>query len=223
MKTMKKFGLLVALALIVTIGGVYATWNYSGQTGINSSHEHLNSNMADYVAGENAYGNIRILDNDMDIIIDDASNDHVAELVITGDMVFIFTPYNNAPDEVKNNGIGMQWMVHQTAGYIYDFGNDSATDDVAIYTINQTAPVIFAGANVMKIDSTNMSNVFGRTVTNNEIGSFAVRVTADEVKTKIALSQSFTLSTLDDYHNFQECLAKGNVGITVSAVDNVAP
>ena len=167
MKLMKKFGLLVALALIVTIGGVYATWNYSGQTGINSSHEHLNSNMADYVAGENAYGNIRILDNDMDIIIDDANNNHVAELVITGDMVFIFTPYNNAPDEVKNNGIGMQWMIHQTTDYIYDFGTDSTTDDVAIYTINQTVPVIFAGANVMKIDSTNVSNVFGRTVTND--------------------------------------------------------
>ena len=49
MKMMKKIGLLVTLALIVTIGGVYAQWNYSGQTGINSSHEHLSSNMADYV------------------------------------------------------------------------------------------------------------------------------------------------------------------------------
>ena len=188
MKLMKKFGLLVAIALIVTIGGVYAQWNYSGQTGINSSHEHLNSNMADYVAGSNAHGSIRVLANDMDIIIDDTNSDLIAELVITGDMVFLFVPYNNAPDEIKNNGISMQWMLHQTSNYIYDFGNESPADDVAIYTITQTVPVVFTGANVMKITDSNKNDVFGRTVTADEVGAFAVRVTADEVKTMINLS-----------------------------------
>ena len=218
---MKKIGLLVTLALIVTIGGVYAQWNYSGQTGINSSHEHLNTNMADYVAGSNAYGSIRIFENNMSIVIDDESNDHIAELKISGEMIFIFKPYDNAPTEVKNNGIPMQWMLHKTSGYVYDFGTDAADDDVEIYTISQTVAKTFEAANIMKITSTDAGHVFGYTADADDIGSFAVRIKASELTTDlIKLSQDFKLSTLDDYHNFQTCLGKGNVGITVSAVEN---
>lgn len=228
MKMMKKFGLLVALALIVTIGGVYATWNYSAQTGINSSHEHLNSNMADYVAGSNAYGTIIIFDNDMRLTIDDTNNDHVADLVVTGDMIFLFEPFggDNVPDSVVADGLLLQYQVTQTANYIYDFGTANTADDKPIYNIIQATPTqipITGNADhYVKITNENKDNVFGKDMSAH-VGSFAIRITAAQAQACFELSQNFHLNTLEAYHDFETCLGKGNVGITVSAVESALP
>lgn len=228
MKMMKKFGLLVALALIVTVGGVYAQWNYSAQTGINSSHEHLNSNMADYIAGSNAYGTISIFDNDMRLAIDDTNNDHVADLVITGDMIFLFEPFSgeNVPDSVITDGIVLQYQITQTDNYIYDFGTADTADDKPIYNILQAAPAripITSNADhYVKITNENKTSVFGRDMSTH-VGDFAIRITAEQAQACIELSQSFHLNTLEAYHDFEACLGKGNVGITVSAVESELP
>ena len=224
---MKKIGLLVTLALIVTIGGVYAQWNYSGQTGINSSHEHLSSNMADYVAGSNAYGTIRIFDNSMRLEIDDANNDHYAELAISGYMIFLFEPFtgDNVPSTVVQNGIQLQYQVTQTSNYIYDFGNADASDDQPIYNIVHSSPIQISmndSAQYLKITEQNKTNVFGKDMS-SYVGKFAVYISGAQAQACIELSQPFYLNTLEKYHDFEECLGKGNVGISVSAVESALP
>ncbi len=55
---MKKLGLLIAMILCVTIGGVYATWTYTQNTDVADEAVNINMNLTD-VAYSGSYGTIR--------------------------------------------------------------------------------------------------------------------------------------------------------------------
>ncbi len=94
---MKKIGIIIALALIVTIGGVYATWNYtiaaSGAVDSQTATTGVTLTAIDTTTLEN--GTIKIESNSITIQLDDDNNDHKAELVIEGELVVSFTNDNN--------------------------------------------------------------------------------------------------------------------------------
>ena len=111
---MKKLSLLIALALIVTIGGVYAAWNYSQGTtaSVDVSRE---INMAQVVTSGNKGTIVATPQNNFAFLVDDIADDdgngtdikYKAALVGTGDIKIDFTANPGADQATKDNGIKM--------------------------------------------------------------------------------------------------------------------
>ena len=111
---MRKLSLLIAFALMVTIGGVYAAWNYA--QGATASVEITREiNMAQVNTNSNK-GSISASPTDVAFIVDDASTlpdgagaqKYTAKLVGTGSFAITFTPSIGADATVATSGIVMQ-------------------------------------------------------------------------------------------------------------------
>lgn len=103
---MKKLSTLIAIALIVTIGGVYAAWSYAqGSAASNEITREIN--MAQVNTDSNK-GSIAATPNNFAFLVDDAGEkDYVAELVGTGELALTFTPAVGADASLATNGISM--------------------------------------------------------------------------------------------------------------------
>ena len=147
---MRKLSLIIALALIVSIGGVYATWNYAqGEVG-NQSAYITETHLTDKVVST-AKGNLAIDVSAVRISIDDANNDHTGELGITGDITVTFTPSAGADADVITNGIPVKFQLSKTANWthaeqeIFDVNNDwhqltmTKQGDIFVGTIEASA------------------------------------------------------------------------------------
>lgn len=134
---MKKLSVLVALILCVTIGGVYATWNYAQNSAEKVVKYFDDSTVITSSVTETAKGVINVDTSELDIIIDDANNDYQGELRITGKVVITFAPSNGADTDVVNNGIALQYSLGTTTDYEYN-GND-------IFLVDSTAQTLAKG------------------------------------------------------------------------------
>ena len=135
MKGIRKISMLIALALIVTVGGVYATWNYA-QGDAEATFEALDSVtvITDKVVDAVAKGNISIDVSNLLIKIDDDDNDHHGELIQEGYIQITFTPSQGADANVVANGIPLQYSLSCT-------GSDFLYNGEHIFDYN-TAPVV---------------------------------------------------------------------------------
>ena len=110
---MKKLSTIIALALILTIGGVYAAWHYN--RGAVSLEISRSATMAS-IQSDTSKGSISIDQtansgngNTLKFLVDDvAPQDYVAELVPSGSVWVKFTAAANADQAVKDNGIAMK-------------------------------------------------------------------------------------------------------------------
>ena len=111
---MKKrlFSFLAAISLMVSVGGVYASWTYaasatkevSGSTKLNLSG----------IGADSEKGTISVSSSGLTIQIDQIADGdegygtvdpHTAVMRITGSMTVTFTPNDNAEKDVRDNGI----------------------------------------------------------------------------------------------------------------------
>ena len=109
---MKKISILIVLAMVLTIGGVYATWNYA-QGNVDSVELSPVVTLTDKVV-DTAKGTIAVDMSGLTIAIDDTNNDYDAELVMNGAINVTFTADNLAPAEVKANGIKLRYTLTVT-------------------------------------------------------------------------------------------------------------
>ncbi len=101
---MKKLSLLVALALIVTIGGVYAAWNYA--QGATASVEITREiNMAQVNTNSNK-GSISATPHDVTFLVDDAGEYHT-KLTGSGEFTIAFSHSTGADATTIASGIKM--------------------------------------------------------------------------------------------------------------------
>ena len=200
---MKKLSILVALLLCITIGGVYATWTYSGAPAT-QSHKHMSVNLAT-ATSDNAKGIITNVYNSMDVLIDDGGS-YVAVANFSGKMGFIFTPAVGAEDDVVRDGIKFAFTVEQNTPLQYEGSN--------IFNITQsTATVLGFGE---KITDANATTLNAEVNLSSYIGSFYIEVTGAQVAACVEIA-SITLPTFTDYENFEAALiAGGALGVSVS-------
>lgn len=115
---MRKISILIALAMILTIGGVYATWNYAQGSAANidlSPTVVLTDKVID-----TPKGSIIVDMSSLNISIDDANHDYDAELVMSGAINITFVADALAPTEVQTNGIKLQYTVAATTPWEYN-------------------------------------------------------------------------------------------------------
>jgi len=141
---MKKLTVLIALALILTIGGVYATWNYA-QGSVPSVPKSLDgqTKITDKVVDSKAKGNIFVDPDNLSLLIDDANNDHMAELTVTGYITITFQPNAGADADVVEHGIPLKYALSCSSGlqYLGDHIFEFSTEDVVLNSGNPTKEI----------------------------------------------------------------------------------
>ena len=131
---MKKLSLLMALAMIITIGGVYATWTYNEGAMYVEVHEHFTISMAG-VAAENAKGVVTIDTSGLSIVIDDDGG-YVPRMDMSGSVKIYFAPASGAGEDAKAGKINLMYKLSASRGGTkmenvadtieYQFGTDPA-------------------------------------------------------------------------------------------------
>lgn len=197
MKFMKKFSLIVALALLVTVGGVYAQWVYDANNLTTASTAQLAPKLAG-VTADTPKGTIKVDTTGITKLLVDDSNpqDHIAEFVVEGDVVVTFTPGEHASGEVKENGIKMKYW------FTIDL-NTGVTEDQWKYPdkTGTDKPIFVVDGGEFEAS--------GGAATKEFI------ITADELMRKIQLGGEFYLDTLSDYNAFNGVIGKAQITIHV--------
>ena len=200
---MKKLTVLLALMLVVTIGGVYATWSYAGTNDIADSYAEAKVTITDAVL-TGANGTYTIESN-LVLTVDQKNDDHEAELVFSsndGQPIFLkvtFTPAANAPHDIKDAAVPSELYFGTTTTMTYSINADGD------YDANGTATEIFKFKN--KSDG-QFSKNFDWTPESN--GTFTYTMDEAALKEQIQLSQTFVLDTKAEHDQFREALS-GNI------------
>lgn len=190
---MKKIGLFVALALIVTVGGTYATWNYTkaDKDAVPDVTESVGITLEAAQETTVSSGTITIKKSeDFAINIDDDGN-HNATLSFKGTLTVSFSGSGTAGNETVK---GLNLVCTASGDQIQYKGND-----VFKYT-----PL---NANREVGNGTDQSQPFAQWV-----------IGADELAKMIQLNGTVTASTIDEYNQLKTALDGKTITITVGAV-----
>lgn len=228
---MKKLSLLVVLALLITVGGVYATWTYtSASADIVDASKEIVVQLADATT-TGAAGTFHVESN-LGLVIDqddDASQVHSAKLVykLTGNdnpqdsaiaMTITFTPSANASQTIRDNAVPAELYFSTTtemkypadANGFYNAGGSPKN----IFVLSNTANDNFEG---------NPSTYPEKAVawTKQSDGTFTATYTLAQMKTMIQLNSPIILDTKADYDAFK-LLLNGNIvaNVTDGTVQN---
>ena len=200
---MKKLTLLLALMLVVTIGGVYATWSYAGTNDIADAYAETKVTITDAVL-TGANGTYAIESN-LVIHVDQKNDDHEAELVFAsnnGDPIFLkvtFVPSASAPQDIKNNAVPSELYFGTTTDMTYKIDGDGN------YDANGTPTKILKFKN--ESDGNFSENI---TWSPEADGSFTYTMDEAALKEQIQLSRTFVLDIKGEHDAFREAL-NGNI------------
>ena len=199
---MRKLSLLVALALLITVGGVYATWTYAEGTAT-SSHKHMSVNIAS-LGNTTPVGEVVNVLNSMDVLIDDAGN-YVAKADFSGKMGFVFMPGVGVDSDVIANGLELSFDVKQETPLKYDGNN--------IFEITKTEKTSLGKGT--KITDGNKATLCPGVDLSNYIGGFYVEVSAAQVAEYVSINH-IVLDERREYDDMKAALvAGGALGVSV--------
>ncbi len=187
MKT-KILSLLIAFAMLVTVGGVYATWTYTQATDVADEAVNMSLNLST-VTYVGTYGTYEIDQSGVTMTIDPKEGTtHTTALYITGDLVVKFTPNTYAPTEIKENGVD--------STYTFSLANTSWK---------------YENTNIVSLN-----NATGDVSWTKEAdGTFTKTFSATELSSIINLTE-FTLDTKNDYDAYNTVLGQGSIVISIS-------
>ena len=205
---MKKLSLLIALCMLLTIGGVYATWSYVGSTDIIDAKSEAKVTIAPAIS-EGTYGTYTIESN-LVLSVDQANDNHEAELVFSSNndqpvyLKVTFTPNAYAPQSIKQSAVPSELYFGVTTPMQYKM------DAAGNYDANGTPVDIFSFTNP---SNGTLDNTF--TWTKNEDGTFTYELDVDDLKGQIMLSQTFVLDIKAEHDAFGDALV-GNITARVT-------
>lgn len=186
---MKKLSLLIALCMLLTIGGVYATWTYTQNTDVADEAVNMNLNLTD-VAYSGSYGTYNVDVKGLSLKIDPkAGTTHTTALYATGNIVVTFTPNSVAPADIKEKGV--------KTTYAFTLANPNWQ---------------YEGQNIVTLNHTEKHDI---SWTDNGDGTFSFTITAEQFMEHVALTE-FELDTKVKYDAYNAVLGTGSIVITVS-------
>lgn len=201
---MKKLSLLIALCMLLTVGGVYATWTYTQATDVADEAVNMSLNLGT-VAYIGTYGTYSINQDSLKLTIDPkAGTTHTTALTVSGEVVITFTPNTYAPEEVKQDAVASTFaFTLANPSWLYD---DDTTDGEAAKPI-----VVLAHPEAHNITWTKQGD-----------GSFTMTLDAAAIAEHIQLTE-FNLDTKSDYDAYNTVLGQGSIVLTVSDGVTSAP
>lgn len=195
---MKKFSILIAILLCVTIGGVYAAWMFADSTDAALKTQTVSLGLTEDVdAG--AYGVYTLTPSVDDagagteafaLLIDDIDDDitHNAVLVGKGTLTITFTPNESATKEVRTGATPTYWCL-------------KAGDDIANWKYNGTQIFDSIDTNWKTINGVDSSNW----VASADGKSFTYTISGETIANMLTLND-FVLETKTEYNAFAAAL-----------------
>ncbi|MBO5889328.1 MAG: hypothetical protein J6Q58_04235 [Clostridia bacterium] len=206
---MKKLSLFIALILCVTIGGVYATWYYANSQN-EIAHDVTLAVGIDY-SFTGTSGTLRIVVEDSltPFKVEPIDEDNYkAQLVNNKAAKLVFTPYTNASNDIKNNGIDVYWYFNNAdalTACTFDTDDSTATAEQQVFTYNQAS----GKANRLLITKDKFDK--------QSDGTFVYDMSADLLGS-ITMAD-FTLVNYDRYAAFSEKIKTVVFGISLTSID----
>ena len=187
---MKKIGLLIGMALCVTVGGVYATWTYTQNTDVADETVNMTMNLTD-VTYSGSYGTYKVDVDTLKLKIDPkAGTTHTTALYAEGEIVITFTPNSVAPETVKTSGVAST----------FKFGLSNPDWK-------------YEGQPIVTLTHDHAESITWSTP--DADGVFSYTIPASDIDDHITLTE-FNLDTKAKYDAYNTELAKGQITITVS-------
>ena len=224
---MKKMGILASLALCVTIGGVYAAWQFA-ETDVSSAYANVAVSLASK-ADATTKGSLEITSVNTGLKIDDPVDAEKHTTVLThtegGKFVITFVANANAPDEVLKNGIDLQWKVGlatsanvavpdvSTLQFKYDIDGDGTIEEGNAEGQVDEIQEIFTNIDSTLIDVGSYKTINANE--NNGTVTFTYEVSIEDVYNKIELAK-IVLDKEDMYNKYSEELGKYTLHFHVS-------
>lgn len=219
---MKKIGGLIALAMTVTVGGVYATWTYSSQSDdiVDGYQEMLVT--LDQATVDGARGTYSIETNISGFTVGQAGTNsnghhfHKALLSITTSnqeapyATIVFTPSDSADPTTKANGVASTYWFAPSGEMKYTVDADGN------YSATGTAKDIFTFA-----PSASSKGDVAWTPVGDETSGYVFKMTLDEAALKAAITlNDFVLDTKEEHDYFNKAM---NKTIVLHVSDGVTP
>ena len=224
---MKKVSILAALALVATIGGAYATWNYAGTKVDTVTHD--KSIVITDATTTTTHGRVHVHADTLTLSIDDISN--------TNNNVAKYTPgwnptINNANggkmwiDFVPNAGapasVSFTYTITLSGNLFTDTKDNGETQQVVIFDkvagVDVTGDTAVIATDTVVLDLT-------KTPSNDTICSGSYKIgepwAVEAVMGLLEINDSYTLGDLVEYNAFKEHLSE-ELKITVTVTDVTA-
>lgn len=178
---MKKFSILIALCILLTVGGVYATWIYSGNQ-IDAQTEPFVSKMGG-IDHEGNSGSYSFTENSLDFAVEPDSQDTKITTIVwgTGSMTLVFTPKGDIADDMLTKALNATITVElasSTAG---------TYKGTTVYTITPGFAIELTEADW---------------TSHNSGEYYTYTITAAKVEDAISIG-AFHLPTQDEYEEFK--------------------
>lgn len=187
---MKKLSLLVALALLVTVGGVYATWTYSGHS-IDPQTEPFVSKMGalDHEGNSGAYS---FSNNSLDFSVepDDQMTKNTTIRWGTGTITLTFTPKGDITPDALNKALTAVVTVEQASSSLGEY------DDTVIYDINEAFEIVHTPSHWTGHGTPNTAGVYDY---------YTHTIEASNLESAISIG-SFQLPTEVEYEAFKTAI-----------------
>ena len=205
---MKKLSLIMAMVLVATIGGVYATWTYS-EVNSAASHTHFSTQMASHTSVE--HGTIDV-ENPVQFEIDqNGVGDHTTKLVIkNGTITGTFVTNSDFEGTVNTSGTEQAGQLTLYAFLTYNgMYEDSASTAIAGVKYNGTA--LFTTYNTDPF-------IIKLTETAPGSGQYTFTIAQSVLESKIVLAaiDLDTYAKFTEYSNTVTSSITGKLGITIA-------
>ena len=200
---MKKISLLIALCMLLTVGGVYATWIYTANDVADQNQPmSLTLTNTDF---EGTHGTYTIDVSHLTMTIDPKENHtdkHTTALYFNDDgyVRITFTPNENAPADVKQYGL-LSYFSLSLSNNSWTFDDNTGAGARNIITLNHNEEHRILPTNVMEDGVMNWVK---------EGNSFHCDIPVEFFEDHIILTE-FLLDTKADYDNFQTVLENGKI------------
>lgn len=194
---MRAFTLLIALALIVTIGGVYATWIYPQSTDVKdvTSAKAITMTEATFTGTEGTY---TVDPSGLTLQVDPKEGTtHITALKITGELVIKFEPNTYADPDVHEFGV--------PSTFEFGLSNDNWT---------------FRDQKIIEIIKPGQHEITWQKVENQNYLIFVIK--AEDLAEYFALTE-FDLEDSTAYDAYDLVLTKGQITVHVSDGQYNAP
>ena len=218
---MKKIGLWMAALTAVTVGGVYATFNYSDNFKFSKTGEKAIGLEAAAPAG--AVGEYAVDVTHLTLTIDSAESlnkpgvdVHKAYLVIEGYITITFKPSPNAESDVSNYGIETTFAFSPSSSL--DTWTYTATD---AYGVEQAGTKIFTAykpytTTIMPADNTTENAKKWTVDPLSKVITYTIN--ASDIAEVLTLND-IVLESSEEHATFKQALLGKNLVLTVTAVD----
>lgn len=204
---MKKLSGIIAAAVCVTIGGVYATWTFADNNDIARIQTDITVGLTDIQTSGTAAGTYTFKDNTIAIVVDQKEvGNHTAVLGITGSITVVFTPNINAGEAVETGaiktGFWVKTNIDETA-WVYDDDSD-ASGALQIFDVSNTTQVI-DGVGEAATNWTKQTD-----------GTFEYVIKAETLAQLIAFKNEFKIESKAEHESFDTALSAGHFVLYVN-------